>query len=38
MAVIANDTKYVRQLLDKASKIFDQYSEAEVNQISIEIL
>ena len=38
MAIITTDSAYAQQVLGAAAKIFDQYAEAEVYHLSIEIL
>lgn len=38
MAIITTDSTYAQQVLRAAAKIFDQYVEAEVYRLSIEIL
>ncbi|NPV92959.1 MAG: DUF503 domain-containing protein [Firmicutes bacterium] len=37
MAAVSNETAHVQQVLNAAVKVFDNYSEAEVTQVSFEM-
>lgn len=38
LAVVSNQSVYAQQVLNAAVKIFDNYPEAEVTQVSMEVL